>query len=750
MINIIIDGKELRAKPGLTILQACASIGITIPRFCYHERLSIAGNCRMCLVEIAKSPKPVASCALQIDNGMIIKTNSDLVKKAREGVMELLLANHPLDCPICDQGGECDLQDQTMVYGSDRGRFKEDKRVVEDKNLGPFIKTIMTRCIHCTRCIRFASEIAGVPLLGLTGRGGSMEVGTYVEKTLDSELSGNVIDLCPVGALTSKPFAFTARNWELRSVNSIDVTDPMGSNIRIDHRGGKVFRIIPRLNEEINEEWITDKIRFLYDSFYKQRLNKPLIRSSRRGETSEATGAKRLYNRCLAPTNWQNAFEVITTKLKGIPGASEAQLIDFKIGPLVEVEQLLVFKDLLTKLGVSIKGSIVNSLDFRSDFTLGCGLKNASLELSTVLLIGAADIPLLNVRLKKCQGGVHNEPLASTAPSLFLIGNYRDLTQPFKHLGNGPKSIFKILQGKDPFCRLLIKENNVAILFAFNGPFVQRAIDSLKHLTYWIGKDRCPGPRRTFIVAPIHQTMSKINGSEIGLEDGRADPSSRTETRKNGSPLGPCPTQIVFNLGNEIKKNGGKEGEVAPFNIYLGHHGSGQINLADVILPGATFIEKNSTYLNIEGRTQETRLVNLPPDLAREDWKILKALSGLIDLQGNEHAPRLYKKGEGPLFGEGNEPRVTTASSGPLSLPFSSKSMLSSRGFAVSPHLLDLGRLPQQDPVLLQKPFRPLKIQLRPFKRVAYLTDPLTQNSKNLCLAATAGTFKLGMFPLVS
>jgi len=260
MINIIIDGKELRAKPGLTILQACASIGITIPRFCYHERLSIAGNCRMCLVEIAKSPKPVASCALQIDNGMIIKTNSDLVKKAREGVMELLLANHPLDCPICDQGGECDLQDQTMVYGSDRGRFKEDKRVVEDKNLGPFIKTIMTRCIHCTRCIRFASEIAGVPLLGLTGRGGSMEVGTYVEKTLDSELSGNVIDLCPVGALTSKPFAFTARNWELRSVNSIDVTDPMGSNIRIDHRGGKVFRIIPRLNEEINEEWITDKI----------------------------------------------------------------------------------------------------------------------------------------------------------------------------------------------------------------------------------------------------------------------------------------------------------------------------------------------------------------------------------------------------------------------------------------------------------------------------------------------------------
>lgn len=747
MINIIIDGKELRAKPGLTILQACASIGITIPRFCYHERLSIAGNCRMCLVEIAKSPKPVASCALQIDNGMIIKTNSDLVKKAREGVMELLLANHPLDCPICDQGGECDLQDQTMVYGSDRGRFKEDKRVVEDKNLGPFIKTIMTRCIHCTRCIRFASEIAGVPLLGLTGRGSSMEVGTYVEATLDSELSGNVIDLCPVGALTSKPFAFTARNWELRSVNSIDVTDPMGSNIRIDHRGGKVFRIIPRLNEEINEEWITDKIRFLYDSFYKQRLNKPLIRKI--GKMPYRSHQNGRYTSPLEPTNWQNAFEVITTELNGIHGTNSLEAkrvytqVRFKIGPLIEVEQLLVFKDLLTKLG--IKGGGSNSLDFRSDFTLGCGLKNALLGLSTVLLIGAADIPLLNVKLKKGgayaeRGGVHNDPLAKnpTAPSLFLIGNYRDLTQPFKHLGNGPKSIFKILQGKDPFCRLLIKAKGVAILFAHsneaNGPStsLQRAIDSLKHLTYWIGKDRNPINRPcSLLVAPIHQTMSKINGSEIGLEE------SKTETRKAKSP---CSAQVVFNLGNEIKKNGVREGEVAPFNIYLGHHGSGQISLADVILPGATFIEKNSTYLNIEGRTQETRLVNLPPDLAREDWKILKALSGFIDLQGNEHVHHLYKKGEG--FGEGNEPRVTTASSGTLSLPFSSKSMLSSRGFAVSPHLLDLGRLPQHDPVLLQKPFRPLKIQLRPFKRVAYLTDPLTQNSKNLCLAAT--TFKLG------
>nr|YP_009245626.1 NADH dehydrogenase subunit 11 [Diphylleia rotans]BAU71478.1 NADH dehydrogenase subunit 11 [Diphylleia rotans] len=684
MINIIIDGKEYRAKPGLTILQACASIGITIPRFCYHERLSIAGNCRMCLVEITKSPKPVASCALQIDNGMIIKTNSDLVKKAREGVMELLLANHPLDCPICDQGGECDLQDQTMVYGSDRGRFKEDKRVVEDKNLGPFIKTIMTRCIHCTRCIRFANEIAGVPLLGLTGRGGSMEVGTYVEKTLDSELSGNVIDLCPVGALTSKPFAFTARNWELRSVNSIDVTDPMGSNIRIDHRGGKVFRIIPRLNEEINEEWITDKIRFLYDSFYKQRLNKPLIRN---------------HNGRLTPTNWQNAFEVITTELKGI---SSLVPFSFKIGPLVEVEQLLVFKDLLTKLGIKVGHN--QNFDFRSDYTLGYGIKNLE-QNDVVLLIGSASsIPLLNVRLKKSS--------SSLGRNVFLIGNYRDLTQPFKHLGNGPKSIFKILQGKDPFCRLLVKAKGVAILFGFNGPLKNMSA-ALKHLTYWIGKDRC-----SLVVAPIHQTMAKINGSEIGIDE--------TKIRANTVDCGNNRKHIIFNLGNEMGLRSGhtKNSSGHTFNIYLGHHGSGQINSADVVLPGATFIEKNSTYLNIEGRTQETRLVNLPPDLAREDWKILKALSDVITSDYLSTAGDANSKGE-----------IGDRSS-------SSKSMLASREFAVSPQLLDLGRLPQQDPVLLQKPYRPLKVQLRPFKRVPYLTDPLSQNSKNLCIAAS--TFKLG------
>ncbi|HET6222716.1 MAG TPA: NADH-quinone oxidoreductase subunit NuoG, partial [Dongiaceae bacterium] len=330
MPKLTIDGKEIEVPAGLNVLQACELAGAEIPRFCYHERLSVAGNCRMCLVEMEKSPKPIASCAMPVAEGMVIKTDTPLVKKARHGVMEFLLINHPLDCPICDQGGECDLQDQAMAYGFGRSRYQENKRAVLDKNFGPLVKTIMTRCIHCTRCVRFATEVAGVEELGATGRGEHMEIGTYVEKALSSELSGNIIDLCPVGALTSKPYAFMARPWELKKTESIDVLDAVGSNIRVDARGNEVMRVLPRLNEDINEEWISDKTRFACDGLRSQRLDRPYVR--RDGK--------------LQPATWQEAFTAIADRLRGVAGSRIAALA----GDLADVEAMLALKDLMTAL----------------------------------------------------------------------------------------------------------------------------------------------------------------------------------------------------------------------------------------------------------------------------------------------------------------------------------------------------------------------------------------------------------------
>ena len=330
MPNVTIDGQAHEVAAGITVLQACEQAGIEIPRFCYHERLSIAGNCRMCLVEMERVPKPIASCAMVVADGMVIRTNSDLVKRAREGVMEFLLINHPLDCPICDQGGECDLQDQAMAYGRGQNRFEENKRAVKDKNLGPLIKTIMTRCIHCTRCIRFASEVAGVEELGATGRGEQMEVGTYVEKALTSELSANMIDLCPVGALTSKPYAFMARSWELQRTESIDVLDAVGASIRVDARGPQVLRVLPRLNEEVNEEWISDKARFACDGLRRQRLDKPFVRIGGR----------------LVPATWDRAFDAIAAALKPLSGKQIAAVA----GDLADAEAMCALKDLLAAL----------------------------------------------------------------------------------------------------------------------------------------------------------------------------------------------------------------------------------------------------------------------------------------------------------------------------------------------------------------------------------------------------------------
>ncbi|KTG01369.1 hypothetical protein cypCar_00036373 [Cyprinus carpio] len=331
MVEVFVDGKPVTVEPGTTVLQACEKVGVQIPRFCYHDRLSVAGNCRMCLVEIEKAPKPVAACAMPVMKGWNILTNSEKTRKAREGVMEFLLSNHPLDCPICDQGGECDLQDQSMMFGADRSRFTEGKRAVEDKNIGPLIKTIMTRCIHCTRCVRFASEVAGVEDLGTTGRGNSMQIGTYVEKMFMSELSGNVIDLCPVGALTSKPYAFTARPWETRKTESIDVLDAVGSNIVVSTRGGEVMRILPRLNEDVNEEWISDKTRFAYDGLKRQRLTQPMVK--------DASGQ-------LVATTWEDVLTRVAGALQGVQGSEVGAIA----GGMVDAEALVALKDLLNRL----------------------------------------------------------------------------------------------------------------------------------------------------------------------------------------------------------------------------------------------------------------------------------------------------------------------------------------------------------------------------------------------------------------
>src|SRR6202140_2247200 len=331
MPKVTIDGQDFEVAPGSPSLQACQQAGIEIPHFCYHERLSIAGNCRMCLVEVEKSPKPVASCAMPVADGNVILTQSEKATKARHGVMEMLLINHPLDCPICDQGGECDLQDQAMAYGFDRGRFEENKRAVRDKDFGPLVKTEMNRCIHCTRCIRFLTEIAGVEELGAAGRGENMEVGTYIERALTSELSANIIDLCPVGALTSKPYAFVARPWELSKTESVDVLDAVGSNIRVDSRGPQVLRVLPRLNEAINEEWISDKTRFAVDGLARKRLDRPYIRRDGR----------------LVEAEWSEAFAFIATRLKGVPGGKIAAIA----GDLVDCEAMLALKDLMAALG---------------------------------------------------------------------------------------------------------------------------------------------------------------------------------------------------------------------------------------------------------------------------------------------------------------------------------------------------------------------------------------------------------------
>eukprot|EP00475_Leptophrys_vorax_P041506 TRINITY_DN78263_c0_g1_i1.p1 TRINITY_DN78263_c0_g1~~TRINITY_DN78263_c0_g1_i1.p1 ORF type:complete len:719 (-),score=191.50 TRINITY_DN78263_c0_g1_i1:35-2191(-) len=595
--NVTVDGKKVTVPADFTVLQACEAAGAQIPRFCYHDRLSIAGNCRMCLVEVVKSPKPVASCAMPLMPDMAIKTDTPLVKKAREGVMEFLLANHPLDCPICDQGGECDLQDQSVTFGSDRSRFREIKRSVEDKNLGPFIKTIMTRCIHCTRCVRFAEEIAGVEDLGVTGRGNSMEIGTYIEKTFDSEMSGNVVDVCPVGALTSRPFAFTARPWELRHVETIDVLDGIGANIRVDVRGNKVLRILPRLNEEVNEEWIGDKSRYAYDGLQRQRLDTPMVKDP---VTKELT-----------PVSWEKILSVLQEKFSAVKG-SEIRAI---AGDLVDAESLIALKDLLNRLGCENTecrqdGAALNA-DLRSNYIFNSRIAGIE-DADAILLVGTnprMEAPLINARLKKVnlQGEI---PIAYIGPKF-------KTTFPAKHLGNDLAVLESIANsGSVAGFESFAKAKRPLIIFGLatlrsdlggDSDFVYSVINKLSS-KFPLQKDGWNG------ISFLQQTGARTAALDIGFVPG--------STAASG------PGRLYYLLGaDEFDAN---EIPADAFVVYQGHHGDKGASRADVVLPGQAYTEKAGTYVNTEGRVQRGMAAVTAPFDSREDWMIIRALSEVL------------------------------------------------------------------------------------------------------------------------
>ncbi len=599
MPKLTIDGIEVEVENGLTVLQACEQVGIEIPRFCYHERLTIAGNCRMCLVEMERAPKPVASCAMPVGEGMVITTNSPAVKKMRQGVMELLLINHPLDCPICDQGGECDLQDQTVGYGFDRSRFTEEKRSVKDKTFGPLIRAMMTRCIHCTRCIRFSSEVAGVPEMGATGRGEHMEVGTYVEKALTSELSGNMIDLCPVGALTSNPYAFNARPWELKKTESIDVMDAVGSNIRIDAKGPEVMRIMPRLNEDVNEEWISDKSRFACDGLKRQRLDTPYVR--RDGK--------------LEPATWDEAFSAIADKVKGMDGSKFAAIA----GDLACAESMTALKDLTMAVGSK-------NIDCRQDGAKldascrGGYVFNTTIagieEADACLIIGTntrKEAPIVNARLRKryLMGGF----------SAGMVGENVDLTFSCENLGAGTDTLSEIAEDKHSFAKVLEKARNPMLILG-QGALTRSDGAAVLALARQIAEDNgmISDDWNGFNV--LHTAAARVGGLDLGLTTG--DVGSILDGCGSGS------VEVVYLLGaDEIDTN--KLGKA--FVIYQGHHGDAGAHRADVVLPGAAYTEKNATYVNTEGRVQRTSLAVFPIGEAKEDWTILRALSEALDIK---------------------------------------------------------------------------------------------------------------------
>ena len=597
MPKVKIDGVEIEVPAGITVLQACELAGVEIPRFCYHERLSIAGNCRMCLVEVKPGPpKPQASCALPVADKQEIFTQTPTVKKARNGVMEFLLINHPLDCPICDQGGECDLQDQSVAYGFDRSRYHENKRAVPDKELGPLVKTSMNRCIHCTRCIRFATEVAGVEELGATGRGESMEVTTYVEHALSTELAGNLVDLCPVGALTSKPYAYEARSWELTKTESVDVLDALGANIRIDTRGAQVMRVLPRLNDDVNEEWISDKTRHAIDGLRHQRLDRPYVRK----------GGK------LVEASWDEAFGAIAAKLKGMDGAKIAAIA----GDQCDAESMVALKDLMIALGspnIDCRQDGAKLDGPRGSYIFNAGVRGIDAA-DAILLIGSnprAEAPVLNARIRKRYLHGHC--------AIGSIGPAADLTYPVERLGAGPASLRELVDGKLAFFEKLKTAKNPLIVVGM-GALAREDGAAVLALARELAEKLNAVREDWNGFAVLHTAAARVAGLDLGLVPGEGG-------RDAAGILAGCEKgeigAVYLLAADEIDtKRLGKA-----FVIYQGHHGDAGAHRADVILPGAAYTEKPGTYVNTEGRVQLGRRAGYPPGDAREDWAILRALS---------------------------------------------------------------------------------------------------------------------------
>jgi NADH-quinone oxidoreductase subunit G len=621
MPKIIINEKEIEFEKGMTVLQACELADVEIPRFCYHEKLSIAGNCRMCLVEMEKSAKPIASCAMPATEGMKIKTNTEFVKKARKGIMEFLLANHPLDCPVCDQGGECDLQDQSLFYGFDKSRFSENKRAVKDKYMGPLIKTQMTRCIHCTRCVRFAEEVAGVPEIGATGRGESMEITTYLEQSMTSELSANVIDLCPVGALTSKPYAFEARPWELKKTESIDVMDAVGSNIRVDTYGWEVKRILPRLNNEINEEWISDKTRYACDGLLKQRLDKPYIKKDGK----------------LVKSSWDEAIELIVNKINSI----NPEQIGAHIGDMTSIETIFSLKNLLKKINCTNydfreKNFYINPLD-KINYLFNSSIQGLE-ECDLVLLIGCNprhEATMINARIRKS--------FVKNKIPIFSIGNPGDLTYDYTLLGEDISDLKDVIEGKS---------------------IINEKLKSVKKPLFIIGESALELNNARYILEEtknfliknsfINETWNALNiltqnASTVGAIDLKLYNIEDTNNFIFFDKLKNQDFKLLYLVGSdnlEIKKN-------SEFIIYQGSHGDRSAEIADVILPSPTYTEQDGLFINLEGRVQECRKASYPANEAMEDWKIFNLISNRLyksNLFDNFSSIRKLALKEIPMF----------------------------------------------------------------------------------------------------
>ena len=599
MPKIIVNNKEVEFEEGMTVLQACELAGEEIPRFCYHEKLSIAGNCRMCLVEIEKSPKPVASCAMPATEGMKIKTNTSFVEKARKGVMEFLLANHPLDCPVCDQGGECDLQDQSMFYGLDSSRYTENKRQVKEKYMGPLIKTQMTRCIHCTRCIRFATEVAGIPELGAIGRGEDMEITTYLEKSMESELSANVIDLCPVGALTSKPYAFEARPWELKKTETIDVMDAVGSNIRVDTNGWEVKRVLPRINEDINEEWISDKTRYACDGLLKQRLDTPYIRE----------------NGKLKKTSWDEALQLLINKIKSFKPNEIAGLV----GDLPDLESIYSFKNFFIKCIGSTNFECRSEKTYLNPKERMNYLFNSSIngieEADLILLVGAnprLEATILNLRIRKSY--IKNKL------KIYSVGDPGDLTYPYEKIGNSTSVIKEIISGNHPISKKIKMSKKPMIIIgesALFDPSGQYVFESLKK--FFSDNNFIRDDWNGFNI--LTQQASKVGAIDLGIYS-----LNEKENFTFFDNLENNRFKFIYLLGADNINFEKKD----KFIVYQGSHGDRGAEIADIILPGAAYTEKNGLFVNLEGKIQTAYKASYPPGEALEDWMIFRDIAAMM------------------------------------------------------------------------------------------------------------------------